>query len=421
MLIQEILLLLFLLILSGFFSSAETALFSISRTRARYLAKQGGPFHSLILKMKEDPHRLLTTLLIGNNLVNTGAAAIATSIAIETFSNYAVGITTGIMTFIILVFGEVMPKSVATRNNVAVAKITILPLYWFSILFYPVELFLRFIPKLTGKIKQSPGLTEEELMTFVDAVEEEGKINEQEKILIHNIFELDDTKASEIMTPRADMFVIDALEKFQLEEVIKSGYTRIPVIEGEIDRVIGILNIKDLFLHQTRCDTDIDIRQIMRKPYFVPENKKLDRLLQNFKKRKDHMAIVIDEHGGVSGLVTLEDALEELVGEISDETDQEEPEIFKIAENEWIIQGKSEIGKANEQIGMEIPESPEYDTFSGFFLDLVGRIPKEKEEQVFRNFKITVRKMSGNRIKEFVVKKTDPEQSDAEKSVISER
>ncbi|MEW5909189.1 MAG: hemolysin family protein, partial [Thermodesulfobacteriota bacterium] len=210
--------------------------------------------------------------------------------------------------------------------------------------------------------------------------------------------------------PRADMFVIDANEKFQLEEVIKSGYTRIPVIEGDIDHVIGILNIKDLFLDQIRCDTDINVRKIMRKPYFVPENKKLDRLLQNFKKRKDHMAIVVDEHGGISGLVTLEDALEELVGEISDETDHEEPEILKIDENEWIIQGKSEIEKANEQIGMEIPESPEYDTFSGFFLELVGRIPKETEEQIFRNFKITVRKMTGNRIKEFSVKKmiTDP-------------
>ena len=403
---MKILILIVLLILSGFFSSAEMALFSISRTRAKYLAKKGGRLQLLILKMKEDPHRLLTTILIGNNLVNIGAAAIATALAINMFSSYAVGLTTGVMTLLILVFGEVLPKSIATRNNVAIAKITVLPLYWFSILFYPIQIFLRFIPKLTGKIKQSPGLTEEELMTFVDAVEEEGKIKEQEKMLIHNIFELDDTKASEIMTPRADMFVIDADEKFQLEEVIKSGYTRIPVIQGDIDHVIGILNIKDIFLHQARCDTEIDIRKIMKKPYFVPENKKLDRLLHNFKKRKDHMAVVVDEHGGISGLVTLEDALEELVGEISDETDQDEPNIFKIDEKEWIVQGKSEIDKLNEQIGMEIPESGEYDTFSGFFLDQIGRIPKEKDELSFGNYQIIVKKMAGNRIKEFVVKKT---------------
>ncbi|MFH1102654.1 MAG: hemolysin family protein [Pseudomonadota bacterium] len=406
MFIMEILILIILLILSGFFSSAETALFSVSRTRAQHLAKQGGYIHLLILKMKEDPHRLLTTVLIGNNLANIGAAAIATALAINMFSNYAVGLSTGVMTLLILVFGEVLPKSVATRNNVAIAKITVLPLYWFSILFYPIQIFLRFIPKLTGKIKQSPGLTEEELMTFVDAVEGEGKIKEQEKMMIHNIFELDDTKASEIMTPRADMFVIDADEKFQLEEVIKSGYTRIPVIQGDIDHVIGILNIKDIFLHQTRCDTEIDIRKIMKKPYFVPENKKLDRLLHNFKKRKDHMAVVVDEHGGISGLVTLEDALEELVGEISDETDQDEPHIFKIDEKEWIVQGKSEIDQVNEQIGMEMPESGEYDTFSGFFLDQIGRIPKEKDELSFGNYQIIVKKMVGNRIKEFVVKKT---------------
>ncbi|PIP37317.1 MAG: HlyC/CorC family transporter [Desulfobacterales bacterium CG07_land_8_20_14_0_80_52_14] len=409
--ILQIIILVVLILFSGFFSSAETAFFSISRTRARHLAKNEGPPFELIWKMKENPHRLLSTVLVGNNLVNISAAALATSITMEVFSNYAVSAATGIMTLLILVFGEVLPKSIATRNNVLIARLTIYPIYGLSLLFYPILLFLDFIPKLTGKMTKSPGLTEEELITFVEAVEEEGRIKEEEKELIHNIFELDDTNASEIMTPRADMFVIEADKPLELEKILQSGYTRIPVIEGSIDQVIGILNIKDLFLYQARCDASIDIRKIMRAPYFVPEHKKLDRLLQQFRKRKDHMAIVVDEYGGVAGLVTLEDALEELVGEISDETDVEDTHVLKLSENEWIVKGKTEVDEVNDAVGMKIPDSSEYDTFSGFILDLTGRIPKEKEEIVFNEYRIIVRKMAGNRIKELGVKKTIEKQA----------
>lgn len=403
MMLQEMSLLVVLILLSGFFSSAETALFSLSRTRARYLAKKEGRPFELIRKMKENPHRLLSTILVGNNLVNVSAAALATTVTMDLFPNYAVGAATGIMTFLILVFGEVIPKSFATRNNVLIARLTIYPIYWFSILFFPVLIFLNFIPKLTGKLTTSPGLTEEELITLVEAVEEEGRIKEEEKELIHNVFELDDTKASAIMTPRADMFVIEADKPLDLEKILQSGYTRIPVIEGSIDHVIGILNIKDVFLHQARCDDAVDVRKIMRPPYFVPENKKLDRLLHQFRKRKDHMAIVVDEHGGVSGLITLEDALEELVGEISDETDKEDPHILKLSETEWIVMGKTEIDELNDKIGMEIPHSSEYDTLSGLILDLTGAIPKEQDEVRFNNYRMRIRKMAGNRIKEVLV------------------
>ena len=214
---DQIILLIALVLFSGFFSSAETALFSISKVKARHLAKAKGKANKLIKKMKEDPHKLLSTILIGNNLVNVAASALATAITIDIVSSHAVGIATGIMTFIILIFGEIFPKSVATQNNILIARLVIIPLYWLSILFSPLILFLNFIPRLTGKIKKKPKVTEEELMTFVEAVEEEGEIKEQEKELIHNIFEFDDTNASEIMTPRADMFVIDAEEKLDLE------------------------------------------------------------------------------------------------------------------------------------------------------------------------------------------------------------
>ena len=398
-----------LLLLSGFFSSAETALFSISKAKAIHLAKQKGSTNKLIKKMKADPHRLLSTILIGNNLVNVGASAIATAITIDLLESHAVGIATGVMTFLILIFGEIFPKSIATSNNILIARLVIFPLYWLSVLFTPLIVFLNFIPKLTGKIHKKPNVTEEELMTFVEVVEEEGGIEEEEKELIENIFEFDDTNASEIMAPRADMFVIDVNEELKLEEIVKSGFTRIPVIEEDIDHVVGILNIKDLLKHQATSDAAIDVRKIMRRPYFVPENKKLDNLLRQFKKRKQHMAIVVDEHGGVSGLITLEDALEEIVGEIIDETDTVEPHIVKTRSNEWRVLGKSEIDEVNETIEMNIPDSREYDTFSGYVLDQIGRIPQEKEEIPLGHYLITVKEMDGNRIREYVVRQTEVE------------
>ena len=413
MLFNQIVVLIVLLFLSGFFSSAETALFSISKAKAIHLAKERGLTNTLIKKMKNDPHRLLSTILIGNNIVNVGASALATAITLNLVSNNAVGIATGIMTFLILIFGEIFPKSLATRNNILIARLVIIPLFWLSILFSPIIFFLNFIPRLTGKIQKKPQVTEEELMTFVEVVEEEGGIEEEEKELIHNIFEFDDTNASEIMTPRADMFVVNADEELHLEDIIRSGFTRIPVIEDDIDHVIGILNIKDLFMHQVKSSNEVNIRSIMREIYFVPENKKLDNLLQQFKRRKQHLAIVVDEHGGVSGLITLEDALEEIVGEIVDETDKFEPHIVKLKKDEWRVLGKSEIDEVNEILEMEIPDSKEYDTFSGYVLEQIGRIPQEKEEIPLGNFVVTVNEMDGTRIKEYIIKKTEESAQEA--------
>jgi len=409
--ISQIVILIILLILSGFFSSSETALFSISRTKARHLSKMPGRANSLIKQMKDDPHRLLSTILIGNNIVNVAASAIATKLAIDLFQScsigtaqsYAVGTVTGVMTLLILVFGEVIPKSIATQNNVRIARLAIYPIYWCSLFFKPVVVFLDFIPKVTGRIKQTPAVTEEELITFVEVGEEEGEIKEQERRLIHNIFEFDDTCASQIITPRADMFVINIGEPLDLETVAESGYTRIPVIEGNIDNIIGILNIKDLLAYNARQQAIPDLRRIIRPVYFVPEHKKLDSLLGQFKKRKTHMAIVVDEHGGVSGLITLEDVIEELVGEIRDETDKENPLIVQLKNNVWSVMGKSEIKEVNEATGMNIPDSADYDTFSGYVLDTIGHIPFVNEKFTIGDYEITVKSMDGNRIKEYIV------------------
>ena len=399
------------LLLSGFFSSSETALFSISKVKALHIAKDGSKSGILILKMKEDSHTLLTTILIGNNLVNIGASAIATSIAISYFKSNAVGIATGIMTMLILVFGEIFPKSFANHNNIFVARIVIYPLFWLSRLFFPLIYMLNFIPKLHGTIDTTrETVTEDELMTMVEVVEEEGEIKEEEKEYITNIFEFDDTCCSEIMTPRADMFVIDVSEDMDIKKILKTGFSRIPVIEDSIDNIIGILHVKDLFASfQKACasesDIPLDVKQIMKKPYFIPESKKLDSLLQDFKQKKNHIAIVVDEHGGISGITTLEDVVEEIIGEIIDETDRMTPDIVRLKGNKWLVAGKIDVDDLNKELKIEIPESNSYDTFSGFFLEQIGRIPKSGESIIINNWTVTVKDMDGNRIQSFIIKK----------------
>ena len=408
----QFVLLIVLIVLSGFFSSAETALFSLSKTKALHLAKGEKRSYKLILKMKEQPHKLLTTILIGNNVANISASSLATAVTIQYFSHNvkglatdAIGIVTGVMTFLILVFGEIFPKTVATQNNIAVSKAVIFPVYWLSIVFTPIIWFLNFIPKLAGGSKSSPIVTEDELITIVDVVHDGGEINPDERELIHNIIKLDDINVAEIMTPSADMFVIERAQPPELDKILESGYTRIPVIDGNIDHIIGIINVKDLFRQNIRTDGPMNIESIMREPYFVPEYKKIDQLLNRFKLKKEHAAIVVNEYGEVSGMVTLEDVLEAIVGDIVDETDIVKPPIVKIREREWLVLGSADIDILNENLHMNIPESTEYETFSGYILEQIGRIPREQEQIVLSKFLITVKKREGNRIKSFIVRR----------------
>jgi CBS domain containing-hemolysin-like protein len=396
------------IVFSAFFSSAETALFSISRVRALHLAKEGKRVDEVIVKMKQDSHKLLSTILIGNNLVNIGATSLATAIAMDYFQSNAVGISTGIMTLIILVVGEIFPKSFATRNNILVSRIVIFPLFWMSKFFYPLILVLNFIPKLLRSVDGAPAVTEDELMTMVEVVEEEGEIKEEEKEFISNIFEFDDTSASEIMTPRADMYVIDINDPLDIKAILKSGFTRIPVMDGHIDNIMGVLNVKDLFAsYHDNCEDPmgaLDIRDVIRDAYFIPVSKKLDSLLHVFKRIKIHIGIVVDEHGGVCGIVTMEDVLEEIVGEISDETDRIDPHIVTLKGKKWIVLGKTEIDEINKALELTIPESSDYDTFSGFIMDKLGRIPKVGESIKIGKYTATVKDREGNRIRKFVLK-----------------
>ena len=405
----QIVALVLLLFLSGFFSSSETALFSISNARARHIGKGNSKTDKLIKNMKDDSHKLLTTILIGNNLVNIGASAIATSLAIDIFSSNGVGIATGVMTLFILIFGEILPKSIASKNNLLIGRLVIYPIYFLSILFFPVIILLNFIPKITGKIKKAPTATEEELMTIVEAVEEEGEIKQKEKELIHNIFKLDDVSASEIMTPSMDVFTVDIEKPLPVHNIIESGYSRIPVIKDNIDNIVGLLNIRDIFKAEIEQEADVNIRKIMTTPFFIPETKKINELLAQFQKSKNHIAITVNEHGENSGVVTLEDVLEVLVGEIEDESDNESPDIIKVKKNHWIVYGKADIEDVNNKIKMNVPGSYEYDTFSGFILWQLGRIPSTGEKISFKSFEILVKEKDKNRINILNVTKVEGE------------
>jgi len=207
------------------------------------------------------------------------------------------------------------------------------------------------------------------------------------------------------MTPSADMFVIEKSKPIDIQKILDPGFSRIPVMEGDIDHIVGIVHVKDLFRHYAESGDLVDIEKIMREPYFIPEYKKLDQLLNQFKRKKEHAAIVVNEYGEVTGLITLEDVLEAIVGDIEDESDVVVPSVVKIQEKEWLVNGSADIDIVNEKLNMNIPESDDYETFTGYVLERTGRIPREQEQIVIDNFDIIVKKMEGNRIKTFIVRR----------------
>jgi putative hemolysin len=403
----EIPLLIVLLGLSGFFSGVETALMSVSNVRARQLYEKKRKGSKYLKELKDDPHRLIITLLLGNNLVNIGASALATSIAIQQFGNYGVGIATGAMTFMILVFGEICPKGIAINNADKIALFVAPTILFLRKLFFPIVFLLDFLTQLiinifSGKKGQEPLVTEEELRDIVMIGEKEGSINPHEKNMIDNIFELDDTLAEQIMTPRTDMFALSSKSKVGdvIEDMLKEGFTRVPVFDKTRDNIIGIVHLAQIFDHVNKNKLKVKLKTIVKPAKFVPETKKVDELLREFQKEKGHMAIVVDEFGGVSGLITLEDLLEEIVGEIYDEDEQQEVFIEKKGKHEYFISGEAEIDDVMEITHIELDVSEKVNTLGGFILEQLGKIPKRGEKLEFENFDLIVQKLQKHRIKE---------------------
>ena len=399
----EIIILIILLLLSGFFSGSEVALISLTKLRARQMLDKKKFGAVFINKLKEDPQRMLATILIGNNIENVAASAIATSIMIGIFKNYAVAIATGVMTLLILIFGEITPKSIAAKNNELISGLVAAPIWYLSIVLAPIlnvlDKFLNRFIKLIGIKAQEKVITDEDIMSVVRIAEEEGSIKEIEEKMIKSILEFDDINVSEIETPRKDMIMLESKLSIEnaLKLFLKKKHTRTPVYEKQKDNIVGIIHVKDVMKNIQGKNKRRPITKIMYKPYFVPEVKKISDLLRQFQKRKEHMAIVVDEHGSITGLVTLEDVLEEIVGEIMDETDILIPNIKSIGKNAWIINGKTDIDEVNEKLHMKL-KGRGYDTFSGFLLKRTGKIPKQDDEITYKRFRFKIEEIDDNRI-----------------------
>jgi CBS domain containing-hemolysin-like protein len=403
----KIIILIILILLSAFFSGVEIALFSLSRLRVKHLVRKKVRGARMVENLKARPERLLVTILIGNNVVNIGASALATSIVFQFTKSYAVGITTGIMTLIILIFGEITPKTLATRYNEPIALIVAKPLLMLQTVFFPViiafEAFTNLLASISGQ-KKSPLVTEEEIETFVTVAEKAGQIKDVERRMIHRIFKLDDLEAKDVMTPRHKIISVSADSKIRdVAKVFHSkGYSRLPVYKGNLDHVEGYVHVVDV--QQSLLEKENQaVEMIMRPILFVPESKKLDSLLRFFQRRRQHIAVVVNQFGTNTGLVTLENVLEEIVGEIMDETEKIEPVIKKLSENSYLVQGRADIDEINEKCKLNLPEDKAPYPISSYILDKMGRIPKEGEIIKLPKLEIKIKEMEGNSINTVVI------------------
>ena len=363
--------------LSAFFSGAEIAFFSITDSKLRTLAEEGKKAAKLALRLRSNPQRLLSTILIGNNLVNLSATAMTTLIAQQLFGIQAVAIATGILIFVVLMFGEIVPKSLCQKHAETAVQIMAYPIYWFEKLFSPALYLLEpFILKMTGgRSLALHYVTEEELKVMLDAGNKAGVLETDEVKMIKNVFEFTDLTAEDVMTPRIYMFGLDGsltLEEAR-EELFKSKFSRIPVHDGNLDNVTGILYRSYALMKLAQNEINPTLREMAKPALFVPASKPADDLLKQFQQEKRHIAIVVNEFGGVMGLVTTEDLLEEVVGEILDEGDLTEELIKRTGKNQILVDGRTEVRKINEFLKVELDE--EQNTISGLILEELGHIP----------------------------------------------
>lgn len=369
----------------GVFSSSETALTTVNQIRMRTLADNGDKRAARVLRVTGNPGKMLSAILIGNNIVNLSASSISTSLAIHLFGNTGAGIATGILTFLILIFGEVTPKTMATIKADSMSLTAAAPIGFLMKILTPVifiinklSLGLMFLLHVNIKDAQKK-MTEEELRTIVDVSQENGVIEHEERDMIHNLFDFGDAEAKEIMVPRIDMTFVQADATYQevLDIFRQDMFTRLPVYEDSTDNVIGIINMKDFLLQN---DTpEFSVRNLLREPYFTYEHKNTADLFLEMRKSSISLAIVLDEYGVTAGLITLEDLLEEIVGEIRDEYDaDEEDDITRISDREFYVLGSANLNDVSEALSLHFT-SDDYDTIGGYCLGLLDHLPEKNE------------------------------------------
>jgi len=405
-LISRSLLLLFLLLCSAFFSACEVAYFSLNSLQLNEMSEKKGRLGRIVNSLLEKPRELLITIYIGNEFVNIAVSVVVTSIAINIFGSLGVGIAIGIGTLLLLIFGDIVPKSISIKFAQPYALISAYPLQFFAKIVQPAQkLFTIWTEKIIGSmgilphgLKESP-ITDEEFRAMVQVGEGEGVIDSDERELIQNVIEFGETTVGEIMTPKIDMFTVnieDSLDDI-LPRIIENFYSRVPVYGTEGESIVGILFTKDLTRLKHLPREKVNLKSILHRTISVPQSKKIKDMLEEFRKLKRHMAIVLDEYGSVCGLVTLEDIVEELVGEIDSEMRQEELPLKKLDENHYRIAGAYSLAEFNESFQCELPEN-DYDTVGGYVFGLFGRIPRSGESTTVDRFKFRVEKMKGSRI-----------------------
>ncbi len=405
-----------LLLLSAFFSGSETALLAANKLRLRHMDEEGNRRAGIVRRLLEEPGRVLTALLVGNNIVNVAATVFATAIAVQLWGPqrgplYAlVG-----MTLLLLIVGEITPKTFAAKYADRVAVWVARPISWFTVLLAPIIRVVSLLSNLLlrplgGRVNlASPLVTEEEIRLLVKMGEEEGVIQEDEREMIHSIFEFGDTVVREVMVPRIDMVCVADTDTVAdaLRVVREEGHSRLPVYHESIDQIVGTVHVKDLITYVQDRRESAPVKEAVRPAYFIPESKPLDSLFREMRRKKVHMAIVVDEYGGTAGLVTIEDLLEEIVGPILDEYDVEEKLLEVVNENVAVVDGRLSLEEVNEQLGLDLPVG-QVDTIGGFVYSLLGHVPSQGETVTYDGVELFVERLEGHRVARVRITKRVP-------------
>ncbi len=417
------------LILSAFTSAAETALTSVSRIKIKNLVEEGDKAARRIEHLFTEPNKFLTTILVVNNVAVIVASTLATLLAISISETWGDLVSTLLIAFIVLIFCEITPKTAAVQNPERWARVLVNPVrgaVWFlTPVIWLLSKITSFLVRLFGGQvrRHGPFVTEEELRMLVAVGGEEGVIEEEEREMIHSIFELGDRPVREIMVPRIDMVTLEGEDSLEdaVNLIMQGGQSRIPVYEDTIDNIIGVLYAKDLLHHLRQGNLQAKVRDFVRRAYFVPESKKLDDLLHELQHQRIHMAIVVDEYGSVAGLVTIEDLVEEIIGDIQDEYDKEELLYEQISDNEYIIDAKISIEDFNELLDTKLTDQ-DYDTLGGFVYTQLDKVPSVGDVVTYENLTLTVLSTRGRRItKVKVVRTTDINQMAKDQAATTER
>jgi CBS domain containing-hemolysin-like protein len=412
-----------LVLLAAFMAAAEAAITRLGRVKAHHLVEQKRRRADLVLKIVEDPAPFLNIVLLVKLLCLVTGTALATGIALRRMGDVGQAVAVGIMTLVLFVFAELVPKTFTVQRTERAALVVAGPIYLLGKLLQPLGRLLLGITNavmalLPGQgLPKGPFVTEEEIRHLVDVAEEEEEIEEEERELIHSIFEFGDTVVREVMVPRPDMVTLpsDSTLEQALDTILKAGYSRIPIYEGDTDNIVGVLYAKDALKRVHEAKSSVKVSEIARAPLFIPEQKKVAELLREMQMKRVHMGIVVDEYGGTAGLATIEDLLEEIVGEIVDEYDREEPLVEPIDDNTLRVDAKMSIDEVNELLGVELPHE-EWDTVGGLVFGLTGRLPTPGERLTFDSLEFITERVVGRRIKKVVIRKLAQPREEAAES-----